>query len=296
MAHVTCKEPDPIEGKLDYLKRLSKYQQEKPYVLSYGIPLQVESFRSNLEYEEHCVRLLDIRTCSDKPDIDQNGFEVIYITDQLMSIYFGTRNNDLEIQGAQRVLRERFKAEQVIVYDYTRRREESTPQENLYNYENRPSHSIVVRNPHADQTRKSGLQRLNVHLSTSEFQEYMQAGWRLRIVNFWKPINHAVESSPLIFCESSSICETDKIACDVVSHNYVGESVFLHYSENHNWLWLSNQRLDEAFIFVSYDTQPVGNVEACFHSSCAIPSSEHRPPNPRESMEVRAIVITKEDM
>ncbi|KAI1317384.1 hypothetical protein F5Y16DRAFT_419645 [Xylariaceae sp. FL0255] len=282
------------KARLEYLRRLPQYQYEKPYTIGYDIPLVIESSRSNLDFEEHWFDVSDVRQCLDTLSLERDGFEVVSLSERLMSTHFMSDDKLMESRGVQSVLKDRFLSELVVVYDHVRRREVSREEENSFNQVNKPKRSIVVRNPHADQTAESGLNRVTTHLSTEEVEKYMSNGWRIRIINFWKPVHHSVVSSPLVFCDPSSISPEDRAPCDVVSHNYVGESQFLYHSPEHRWSCLSNQQLNEAFIFVSYDSYSGGGPEACFHSSCVLADDVGLKPScPRESMEARAIVITK---
>lgn len=82
----------------------------------------------------------------------------------------------------------------------------------------------------------------------------------IALYSFWKPIHRPVRSAPLLICDPFSIDPIDLVACDVVSSSYFGESNFVYYSRGHRWLWFSDQEVDEALIFVSFDTHPQGGT------------------------------------
>jgi len=80
--------------------------------------------------------------------------------------------------------------------------------------------------------------------------------------------------------------------CDVVSSKYAGESVFLYHSDRHRWFWFSDQEVNEALLFCSYDSHPAENQQGCFHSSGRLHHAGQIGAKPRRSVEVRAVVIT----
>jgi hypothetical protein len=42
--------------------------------------------------------------------------------------------------------------------------------------------------------------------------------------------------------------------------------MFLTYDSNHRWIWFKGQKVNEAILFLSFDTHPQNNV----HSECSL--------------------------
>lgn len=82
------------------------------------------------------------------------------------------------------------------------------------------------------------------------------------VISFWKPKGHKIYTAPLILCDPKSVKSVDKVPCDVVSETYAGESVFLLKNEHHRWFWFKDQDVDEALVFVSYDTHPEAGIDS----------------------------------
>ncbi|KAI1271206.1 hypothetical protein F5Y07DRAFT_404630 [Xylaria sp. FL0933] len=134
---------------LQYLKRLGKYEEEKPYLIGYDVPLEDENERSNLEFDNVTVPIYDVRPKLENLRVDWNGFEVIRIPSELMKSYFDIRDINSELEGVKCILEKHFKTDKVIIYDHTYRKEEDQSTESLYTFQDRPNHSLVIRHPHA---------------------------------------------------------------------------------------------------------------------------------------------------
>lgn len=118
MADILCADLRPTAATIEYLKPLQKYCQEKPYLLSYGVPLSDESYRTNLEFEQSLVALYDLRPICNKVRFETSGFELLDIPRDALSRYFGISSTQSELEGVRTLLQARFDAEKVITYDH----------------------------------------------------------------------------------------------------------------------------------------------------------------------------------
>lgn len=60
---------------------------------------------------------------------------------------------------------------------------------------------------------------------------------------------------PLALCEPTSLKpDRDLEPCDLVYPDYVVENRQVYHSETLKWIYLSDQRVDEAWVFVQTDT------------------------------------------
>ncbi|KAI1192487.1 hypothetical protein F5X97DRAFT_329581 [Nemania serpens] len=99
-----------------------------------------------------------------------------------MNKWFRHLNPLKESEGVQEILSTHLGAEKVIVFDHAYREEEAKSEEENYTFDHRPKQSIVVRNPHSDQTTRAAYQRLSTHFTKNEQDEYLNGSWRIRIV------------------------------------------------------------------------------------------------------------------
>ncbi|EHK49527.1 hypothetical protein TRIATDRAFT_92576 [Trichoderma atroviride IMI 206040] len=193
---------------LAYLADIPKYDLEKPYAIEFDIPLENESFRSNLEFESSIVSIRDLRLRKEKIRLEEHGFEVVDTASSFEHDYFRSEAPICEMQDVESLLKERFETEQVFCF----------------------------------------TQRLSSQQSPCRLHDRKR---------FWKPIHHTVKNHPLIFCDRATLSEAQIIPCDLVSPDYLGGFSFVKYSEGQQWYWLSNQEVDEAFIFTSWDSHPL---------------------------------------
>lgn len=103
---------------IKHLKPLPKYEQEKPYILGYGIPLQDESTRNNLEFEEKKVAIYDARGIRDELSVEKNGFELLSISRSEIELHFQDSSALTNLQGVELLLEKRFETEHVFCYDH----------------------------------------------------------------------------------------------------------------------------------------------------------------------------------
>lgn len=118
---------------------------------------------------------------------------------------------------------------------------------------------------------------------------------------------------PLAVCENSTLQADKVLGVDTIRQNYFGETLYPLYTPGYNWYYLSQQTKDEVLIFQSFDSMRDAEVSGklfvikyklasfvyelrlllgCAHTAFAasnVPANAH----PRESIEVRALVFSK---
>jgi hypothetical protein len=71
-----------------------------------------------------------------------------------------------------------------------------------------------------------------------------------------------VKDWPLALCSPATIDEkSDLEPCDLVYPDYVVENQQLYWSEGLEWWWCSDQREDEAWIFLQSDTKTMAGTK-----------------------------------
>jgi len=159
---------------------------------------------------------------------------------------------------------------------------------------NNPLHTEgPARGAHNDITIDSGPRVIDRYLSQSEKDAFLKTGYRVRIINTWRSLLPVIEDQPLALCDSRSVGETDLMPTDRLVPDRVGEVYYLKYNPKHHWYWLSTQKSSEPFAFVMYDTKAGTHARFCPHVSFKNPLAGAEVP-PRESVETRSVVITRE--
>ena len=132
-----------------------------------------------------------------------------------------------------------------------------------------------------------GLRRLRLHLTDSEFSEYILSGrYRARIIKWallhtstinssdlngtnsvWRSFNGAADDAPLAFCNPSTITEKDPISIDIVESKRLAQNYYLRYNEEHQWFWAGDMSPSEVMVFTTWDSRKTGRAIDCKNPS-----------------------------
>ncbi|KAF8852884.1 hypothetical protein BDZ45DRAFT_678056 [Acephala macrosclerotiorum] len=226
---------------------------------------------SNVATSEHMVSITDIRGRESELDIDRDAVLTISeIPDRghtftneesIIKDFYPEVENILlsNVPGAKRV----------YIFDHTLRR--------------RGGDRGPVTRAHIDQTPASALARVARHLPDEAGDLQSQ---RVRLINFWRPINGLVENHPLAWAVSGSVADKDLTP---VAHHYPtwsGETYGVKYNEDQRWYYWSGMDNSEALLLQCFDSEKGGRL---VHSAIVDPTSTSR--KFRESIEVRALVF-----
>jgi hypothetical protein len=150
----------------------------------------------------------------------------------------------------------------------------------------------AVRQPvnqvHADQTELSAQSRVRKHISDPALaKKYL--GERYRIINVWRPINGAVESSPLAFASATTSEEEDFVTIQHRYPTFNGEIMGVKYNPKTEWKFCAGVDDNERILLKCFDSQN-GVAKRVAHTAFVDPKT---PPEAkaRESIEVRALVF-----
>lgn len=59
---------------------------------------------------------------------------------------------------------------------------------------------------------------------------------------------------PLALCDPKTVQDNHLVKVDRVSDTYAGEVCYLSYAEGQRWYWVSSQDVNEAWVFLSFDS------------------------------------------
>ncbi|KAI9700144.1 MAG: hypothetical protein M1820_006926 [Bogoriella megaspora] len=277
----------------DYFKENEQTLVEKPYYFTGPLSPEQESLRTNFGFEKHRhVPAHDLRDVLPSISLETHGLELDTRPSSLLQNLGDKNVRDQYLLEVADYFKEKFLAENVICYDIRFRKVSATDVSD--SADTVPEKSIVgtAEDPdapawaaHVDHTKDGGLRRTRRILTDSE-SRYLSPDYRLRIVNLWRPLHGTVTDVPLAFCDPDSVEEADLIATDRPSAKRVGEVYNLKFNANQRWYWIRDMTEDEAALFISWDSENQGVFpHAAFRIGYADP--------PRESVEVRALVVTK---
>ncbi|KAL5323981.1 hypothetical protein ACEPPN_008524 [Leptodophora sp. 'Broadleaf-Isolate-01'] len=287
----------PVRASLEYLQKLPLYEYEKPYwcFLPPKEGYDPDHQRvDNLEFENHSdIIIQDIRDRKTKARIGECGFEVFDHKSKFSA--FPTAEDVIQYrEETEMLLKEKLGAEFVQCYD-SRLRENVLFQRRQLDLNDLTLTEGPARGVHNDITYVSGPTVINRYLSDETKSKYLRPGYRFRIVNAstWRTLIPQLEDRPLALCDSRSVNPEDLVAADRIIPDRVGEVYYLTYNPNHQWFWLEKQTPSEPYAFVMYDTKGGDHARFCPHVSFVNPNAP-KDAAPRQSIETRSIVITKD--
>ena len=234
--------------------------------------------------EDRAVKITDIRKIPTQPSIEREGFELVASPTAVADL-----NSDDAITNAyypeiEALLKKRFGASRVAIFDATRRSDSGT---GAANPDGRRGPAIRV---HVDYTQKSGPQRLKDTIGIAEAERLLANAARVIQVNVWRPIKGPVRRAPLAVADASSIAKHELVATDQVFPDRVGEIYHLAYSPSQRWYYASEMKRDEVLLIAGWDSTDPDGSRCAPHGAFQLPNQDPKAPA-RESIEIRTFVI-----
>lgn len=267
-----------VQGTLSFIVP----QDEKPVFHSSALTGTVP--KVFFENEERAVPIRDMREIADTLDIDREGFELMRHTTQVADLYDDDAVETEYNPEIEALLRDRFGADRVVVFDVTRRSDDGSGAPNPDGLRG------PARRVHADYTVKSGPQRTRDILGEAEAERLFRSGARIIQVNVWRPITGPVQRAPLAVVDSTSLQPDDLVATDQVFPDRVGEIYHLSYSPTQRWYFAPEITPDEVLLLKGWDSLDDGRTRFNAHGAFELTDMDENAP-PRESIELRTLVI-----
>lgn len=268
-------------AKLTYIVR----QAEKPYFLSSA--LTGGEAEVHFKTEVHAVPVNSMREISS--DIDREGFELLRSPSKIKDFYDVEAVDTAYNAEVTDLLKARFGASAVYIFDHTRRSDGDT---GAANPDGRRGPAVRV---HGDYTDLSGPQRAKDAMGEDEYARVIASGGRIVQVNVWRPISDTpVQRAPLALAASGSVPKADLIATDQRFPDRTGEIYQLAFSERHQWYYAPLMERDEAILIKGWDSLNDGRARYTPHGAFQLPDQDPSAP-PRESIETRTFVVIDGD-
>jgi hypothetical protein len=259
-------------------------QTSKPFFESSEYTGTVPRVHFKTEYKQ--VPILDIRNNAASYTFDKNGFQLLNHKSHVKDFY--NHNEVKKVYGDELkiFLIKHFKANEVFIFDYTRR------SDGIKGAKNPDGLRGPADRLHADYTAASGPQRAKDVIGDKLYDKIILQGGRIIQLNIWRPINGPIKRSPLAFADASSIPKKDLIETDQIFSNRTGEIYHIAYSEEHKWYWASNMRNEEVLLLKGWDSLLSNKIKYTPHGAFEIPCQEDNA-TPRESIEARVFIVFK---
>ena len=234
--------------------------------------------------EAHTVPISDMREIADTLSVDHEGFELLRHTTAVEDLYDDVAIEKVYYPEIEALLRRRFGASQVVIFDVTRRADDGTGAQNP---DGRRGPATRL---HVDYTAKSGPQRAKDILGEEEAARLTASGARIIQINVWRPIRGPVERSPLALADASSVRQEELIATDQIFPDRVGEIYNLAHAASQRWYYAPRMTEDEVLLIKGWDSLDDGRARFTPHAAFNFPETREDAPA-RESIEVRTFVV-----
>ncbi|KAI1791827.1 hypothetical protein LXA43DRAFT_1136456 [Ganoderma leucocontextum] len=227
----------------------------------------------------------DVRGREAEFSLDKNGFQFVRWPSVEKDFTDEEVIKEKYYPEVERILKEATGAKRIHIFDHTIRRNPSSEAQS--DPKNRgPAESV-----HIDQTYWASAERVKHHLPDDAAR---LLGARVRIINVWRPIAHAVAHKPLAVADWRTLDERELVPIELVYPDRSGE----FYGVKHNaarelrWHYLGGQSPEEVTLIKCYDSE-TDRARLTPHSAFTDEGSPKEAPH-RQSIEVRALVFDAE--
>ena len=276
-----AKSPRPvteISAPLNFIRRQDKKPLFHSSALTGGKP------KYFYDIEAHTVTISDMRAIAEDLSVDREGFELLHHTTAVKDLYDDDAIEQAYLPEIATLLRRKFGASQVVIFDVTRRSDGGAGANNPEGLRG-PASQL-----HVDYTAKSGPQRVKDILGEEEAARLTAAGARIIQINVWRPIHGPVERSPLALADASSARKEDLIATDQIFPDRVGEIYNVAHAPSQRWYYAPRMTANEVLLIKGWDSLDDGRARFTPHGAFHLSDTREDAPA-RESIEVRSLVV-----
>ncbi|KAF5718574.1 hypothetical protein FMUND_5155 [Fusarium mundagurra] len=288
---------------MSFLTKADLDNHERTYEI--WMPMNDGNLQTDLMFfERQKIRIKDVSHLSPEFNLETGGFEFVrHETTKLAKTASQIQAGGREalspyLDETIELVKQQTQAEKVICFDWRLRKNDDATQRRAGNavngnpegesFEFIPPAKVV----HQDESLKGGLFVAKRYLTKDEFASLSDI--RVRIINVWRPIVGTIENAPLALCDRRSVSPNDIESCDKSLTGCVGEGNYLHCNRKQRWYWWPNQTRDRPVLFVTWDSLKDDELACPPHGSFYDYMADPEAP-PRESIEVRALVINKKE-
>ena len=280
-ALLTAKSPrsvTEIRASLNFIRRQDSKPTFQSSALTGGAP------KYFYDTEAHTVTISDMREIAEDLSVDREGFELLHHPTAVKDLYDDDTVKREYFPEIKALLRKKFGASQVVIFDVTRRSDAGAGAKNPEGLRG------PARQLHVDYTAKSGPQRVKDILGEEEAARLTATGARIIQINVWRPIRGPVERSPLALADASSTRQEDLIATDQIFPDRVGEIYNVAHAPSQRWYYAPRMTVNEVLLIKGWDSLDDGRARFTPHSAFNTPAMRENAPA-RESIEVRTLVV-----
>lgn len=267
-----------VTGMLNYLvpskTRPCNYMFQPPA----GVPWE------NCHYEQYPCRITDARRIASALSLQRNGFNLLDSPSALTDFQDDKQVRDIYYPELEALAIGMMGGGQAVVFDHLYRQRDATQPTLSFGRDGHGAHVSAVGRVHNDYTEHSGRQRRDLLLPD------VPCDRPFAILNFWRPVHHAVLDTPLAVCDTRSFPKQDWVEADIIYPQRTGEIYLARYSAAHRWYYYPSMTPDEVLVFKTYDSRLDIPARMTAHSAFDDPAAPADSP-PRRSIEARCLVL-----
>ncbi|KAL2867369.1 putative methionine permease [Aspergillus lucknowensis] len=215
--------------------------------------------------------------------LDGNGFQIYYHESVEKDFLDDEQIKRVYYPETEQLLKDATGASKVFIFDHTIRRQPKdtrTPAAQLRG---------PVQRVHIDQSYSASKNRVTHHLP-SEAETLLKG--RYQIINVWRPIK-TIYKDPLAVADAHSVPDSDLVPIKLIYPDRVGETLSVRANPAFRWYYRYGQTPGQVMLIKCFDSKTDGRARRVPHSAFVNPETEGA--EPRESIEVRALVFHPED-
>ena len=236
------------------------------------------------DVEDRAVSINNLRAAKSPATFDEHGFELLAEPTTITDFYSDDAVQSTYYKEIEDLLKRRFGASRVAIFDATRRSDGGTGATNPDGARG-PAARV-----HVDYTSKSGPQRFKDTIGVDEGERLLASDARIIQVNVWRPIKGPVKRAPLALADASSITTDDLIPTDQIFPDRVGEIYHLAHNPAHRWFYAPDMEREEVFLIKGWDSSDPNGSHFAPHGAFQLPDQDPTAPA-RESIEIRTFII-----
>lgn len=238
------------------------------------------------ETERHAVPIADMRIDGAAHSLDREGFALRRAPTAVADLYDDDAVVAAYAQEVRSLLREELGADQVAVFDATRRSDAGGGAANP------DGARLPASRIHVDYTETSGPKRARDVLGAARVDHLLATGARIVQINVWRPIAGPVRRAPLALADAASVRPADLIATEQLFPDRVGEIYHLQHNPAQRWFYAPEMTRDEVLLIKGWDSAEDGRARFTPHSAFALPNQDPDAPS-RESIEIRTFAVVR---
>ena len=232
------------------------------------------------QLEPRSVRIYSARSKSNEFTIDTAGFQLTQLQSGVADFHNEEDVRSVYYPETEELVKRLTGASRVLAFDHNLRSTKFTDESEVLR---QPSVSV-----HGDYTATSAPRRVRQLLPASQAEDLLRK--RYAFVNVWKPVDHPVETNPLVLCDARSVIAENFVRTTMRYTDRTGEIYTFRYNPNHCWFYFPRMQPDEALLIKCFDSKTDGRARFVPHTSFDDPTS---PPDarPRVSIEMRTVAF-----